>query len=300
MLNVSPRTVASVKMVEREAPELIAKMESGEMTVHEATKIIKKAKKVKINNKVAETEEIINPAIQVNFGEIWQLGRHRIMCGDAYDQSNLSKLGMHDIIKAMITDPPYGIEYKPDWNKWDGSPPDFQEIIGDDQEFNPVLFMQYPTVVLFGANYFSNKLPLGGWICWDKRLDENKDAMFGSPFELAWYRSINTARKAIMIRVLHGGVVNADSKNGNNEKRFHPTQKPIAVMEQIIDALTKEDDIVFDPFSGSGSTLLACENKGRTCLAMEIVPDYVAITLQRWQNKTSIKPKLIGELYERN
>jgi DNA modification methylase len=292
-LKITPRESSEAQFLAGLPEEVFDKVASGKVSVSKARK---EQHKKEVKDKIAEVEENIKPIIEVHPGEIWQLGKHRIMCGDAYDQSNLSKLVTHDTIKAMITDPPYGIGYKPDWNKWNGSPTDFSEIIGDDQEFNPAPFLHYPTVVLFGANYFSDRLPLGGWVCWDKRLDETKDDMFGSPFELAWYRSINTTRKAIMIRVLHGGVINADSENGNNEKRFHPTQKPIAVMEQIIDALIREDDIVFDPFSGSGSTLLACENKNRKCLAMEIVPEYVAITLQRWQNKTGIAPQLIGEI----
>ena len=203
----------------------------------------------------------------------------------------LPLIGMVD---AVITDPPYGIGYKPEWNKWDGSKSDYTEVIGDDKEFDPSPFLNYPTVVFFGANYFSDKLPLGGWMCWDKRLDENKDAMFGSPFELAWFRSINTSKKAIMIRVLHAGVINADSKVGNNQKRLHPTQKPVVVMEQIIDYVTEDNDIVLEPFSGSGSTLIACENKNRICMAMEIDPSYVSMTLERWRKENKKQPVFIG------
>lgn len=223
-------------------------------------------------------------------GQVWFLGDHRIMCGDSRKAEDLDKLIGGELINALITDPPYGIDYQPDWEKWDGSPTDFQEIIGDDEPFDPAPFINYPTVSMFGANYFADKLPPGGWICWDKRLDENKDKMFGSPFELAWYRSVNTTRSAIMIRVLHGGVVNADSKNGNNEKRLHATQKPVAVMERIVNELTQIGDVVLDPFVGSGSTLLACESLGRKCVAMEINSYYVAITLQRWLDKTGVKP----------
>ncbi len=226
-------------------------------------------------------------------GDVWQLGNHRLVCGDAYNQDDYSKLVGDVRIDALITDPPYGIGYKPDWNKWDGSPSDFQVVIGDDTTFNPEPFLIYPTVVLFGANYFSDQLPIGGWICWDKRTDTVKDNMIGSPFELAWYRSINTTRKALMVRVLHGGVVNADSIIGNNEKRLHSTQKPITVMEQVIDAITKKNDVIIDPFSGVGTTLLACEVSGRISLSMEIDPDYVAVILERWGQISDKEPTRI-------
>lgn len=223
-------------------------------------------------------------------GQTWILGNHRLICGDVYDSAHYITAIRFEDVDALITDPPYGISYKPDWNKWDASPSEFKPVTGDNKEFDPFPFLPFPTVVLFGANYFSNKLPIGGWICWDKRLDESKDSMFGSPFELAWYRSINTTKKTIMIRVLHGGVVNANSTIGNNEKRLHPTEKPVQVMEHILESLTNPGDIVLDPFAGSGSTLIACENKGRMCLAIEIEPDYVALILERWIKKTGIKP----------
>ena len=229
----------------------------------------------------------------VNTGQIWKLGDNRIMCGDSYNKGEREKLISNESINALITDPPYGIGYKPNWNKWDGSLSDYASIIGDNQEFNPSNFLSYPTVVMFGANYFSKKLPIGGWICWDKRLDENKDSMFGSPFELAWFRSANTNKKGIMIRVLHGGVVNADSIEGNNEKRLHATQKPVSVMRKIIEIMTLPRDVIFDPFVGSGSTLLAChDNQDRKCLAIEIDPKYVAVTLERWHKKSGNKPCL--------
>lgn len=230
----------------------------------------------------------------VSFGQAWKLDNNRIMCGDSYNCLDRESLISNESVNALITDPPYGIGYKPDWNKWDGSSSDYASIVGDDKEFNPSSFLSYPTVVMFGANYFSKKLPIGGWICWDKRLDENKDLMFGSPFELAWFRSANTNKKGIMIRVLHGGVVNADSTEGNNEKRLHATQKPVSVMRKIIEITTLPGDVILDPFAGSGSTLLAChDNQDRKCLAMEIDPRYVAVTLERWHKKSGNKPCLV-------
>lgn len=190
--------------------------------------------------------------------------------------------GMADkSVDAVITDPPYGIDYAPDWKKWNGSPSDFSRITNDDKPFDPSPFLNYPTVCLFGANYFSSLLPLGGWACWDKRLDERKDKMIGSPFELAWYKSVNTSAKAMMIRVLHGGVINADSKNGNNEKRHHPTQKPVAVMSRVIEKLTREGDTIFDPFMGSGTTGVAAVQLNRNFIGCEINAEYFAIAEKR-------------------
>jgi site-specific DNA-methyltransferase (adenine-specific) len=184
-------------------------------------------------------------------------------------------------VDAVITDPPYGINYIPAWKKWDGSVCNFKPVINDDKPFDPSPFMRFPTVVLFGANYYSDKLPVGGWICWDKRLDAKKDRMIGSSFELAWFTSKNTTAKTKMIRILHGGVVNADSVNGNNEKRIHPTQKPVAVMRDIVSAFTRLGDTVLDPFMGSGTTGVACVQTGRDFIGIEIDPGYFAIAERR-------------------
>jgi len=243
-----------------------------------------------------EPVEIAPHGIDVQYGDIWQLGNHKIMCGDAYNNKDVAALMDGEKVTALISDPPYGIEYKPDWNKWDGSPSTFSTVTGDDKRFDPHPFLSYPVVALFGANYFSDLLPIGGWICWDKRTDSSKDEMFGSAFELAWYRSKHTTRKSLMIRILHGGVVNADSKDGNNQKRFVATQKPVLLIETILDRITSRQDIIYDPFIGSGSTLLACENKGRKSYAMDIEPSCVLITIGRWQDQTSGEPVLLRRL----
>ena len=229
-------------------------------------------------------------------GQVWKLGSHRVMCGDAYNQDHVKILMDNNIPDALITDPPYGIDYKPDWKKYNGADSDYRKIEGDDKPFNPKPFLDYSIVVLFGANYFSNQLPLGGWICWDKRLDINTDRMFGSPFELAWFKTNKTNRKAIMIRVLHGGVINTDSLVGVSEKRFHPTQKPISVMTNVLKSVTSENQIIYDPFSGVGTTLLACEKTGRRCLSMEIDKDYVTYILARWVKLYGTQPQIAGDV----
>ena len=267
------------------SPDIAWQIVSGGMTVNAANKELKKRE----NQKKKETPE--TPIPQATFydvhpGQVWRCGRHTVICGDCLELINTITAD------AVITDPPYGIDYQPDWNKWDGSPSGFKPVTGDDKQFDPSAFMNYPTVLLFGANYFSNSLPIGGWLCWDKRTKEELDAMFGSPFELAWYRSQRTTRKAIMVRLQHGGVVNADSKTGNNDARYHPTQKPVALMQIILDALTNKTETILDPYAGVGSTLLACENTGNTCISIEIEPDNVAIILKRYEDKTGETPCL--------
>jgi len=195
-------------------------------------------------------------------------------------------------VDAVVTDPPYGIDYSPSWKKWNGDDSDFSPIIGDDTPFNPLPFLGFSNVVLFGANNFSSLLPEAGWIVWDKRLSKKKDKMFGYPFEMAWFKSINTNKKLIMVRVLHGGVINADSKYGNNEKRYHPTQKPVQVMKEIIELITIPHDTILDPFMGSGTTGVACMQLDRNFIGIEIDEEYYKIAEKRIET-AAMQPVLL-------
>ena len=292
--NVSHDTIAKVKVIESKANDGVkAKLQTGEVSINQVYQEIKKQEKAEIlqNRKSREIieankQEEITEKFNVQFGQVWILGKHTLTCASAYDF-------LKNEATAIITDPPYGIDYNPDWKKWDGTESDFKKIEGDAEEFDPRPFLNRDTVVLFGANYFTRHLPTGGWLCWDKRLKDELDDMIGSPFELAWFKSAATKKSSIMVRVLHGGVVNADSIHGNNQKRFHPTQKPIVLMEEIIKKTTKEKETICDPFCGSGTTLLAAENTGRTCIAYEVDPAYCNIILSRFQELTKITPWLV-------
>ena len=293
-LNWSTGKVAMADVVFKKAtPELEEKVLSNEVTINQAYKEIKKEEKATllVERKDREIQEAteVKPEIKlynVQEGQVWKLGRHTLICGNAYE-SELKEA------TAIITDPPYGIDYQADWKKWDGSESNFKKVEGDLQEFDPRPFLNYPTVLLFGANYFTRHLPQGGWLCWDKRLKDELDDMVGSPFELAWFKSSATKRTSIMVRVLHGGVVNADSTQGNNQKRYHPTQKPVVLMEEILKKITREREVICDPFCGSGTTLIAAENTNRTCIAYEIDPLYCNIILSRFEKLTSEKPCLV-------
>jgi DNA modification methylase len=279
---------AQFDVVTKKAPEEIkAQLRTGEISINQAYQDIKKEEK---REQLAEKKErvnadnnediIINNKIKVLPGQVWRLGKHTLICGNFYQAKDVKA-------DAIITDPPYGINYNPDWKKWDNTKSDFNKIKGDDNEFNPIAFLKYNTVLLFGANYFTKHLPIGSWLCWDKRTKEELDDMLGSPFELAWFKSINTKKTAIMVRILHGGVINADSKIGNNEKRYHPTQKPIVLFEEILQKLTKPNDVILDPFIGSGTTLLAAERTNRICIGYEIDPTYCEIIINRYKNLTN-------------
>lgn len=213
-------------------------------------------------------------------GDLWILGEHRVLCGDSTKAEDVERLMNGERKTNLITDPPFGV----DWKGHSASTLKWQGFANDKGELDlSKIFAQFDNVVAFGANCFPNHLPhRGRWIVWDKRVDENADRMLGSPFELAW--TSKTSGFDRIYRVQHGGVVNAD---GANERRVHPTQKPIRLLRSIIEDYS--DGAIVDLFLGSGTTLLAADSLGRKCFGMEISPQYCDVIVKRWENLTGKK-----------
>jgi site-specific DNA-methyltransferase (adenine-specific) len=173
----------------------------------------------------------------------------------------------------VLTDPPYGIAYE-------GGPTnlgatEYAPIHGDDTFDAAQFALTIPAQkrVVFGAHEFPHLLGPGGqWFCWDKRLTEAADKMVGTPYELAWS---DTPGKNQMLRVLHGGVVNAN----RNGPRMHPTEKPISMLMSIIETIP--EGVILDPFMGSGTTLRAAKNLGRKAIGVEIEERYCYAAAER-------------------
>jgi len=232
----------------------------------------------------------------IKLGDVFEIGRHRLLCGDSTDIKQVGRLMNGEMADLLITDPPYGI----DWSGDDNHLPNhkkFNKIKNDDGNFDLsfIFKLQVEHLVIFGANCFPNILPFRGrWICWDKRCSENADRMLGSPFELAWTNKTSGFDK--MIRIQHGGAINDDFENKHGE-RFHPTQKPIRLFYNIIDDY-KAMNIV-DIFIGSGSTMMACHQSNRKCYGMEIEPRYCQVIIDRmFKFDSTIKIKKNGKPYK--
>jgi len=212
------------------------------------------------------------------------IGDATLYLGDCRDI--LPTLGKVD---AVVTDPPYGIDYSTKALKNLGAK-QFSKIHGDESapDLSFLFALSKPTL-LFGANNFPNVLPhRGRWFCWDKRtIDGACDAMLGSPFELAWANKTHGQYK--ICRVLHGGVVNADGG-----ARFHPTQKPIQVMVEAIRFLANDAQTILDPFMGSGTTGVACVKLGRKFIGIEIDETYFDIACRRIEEAYR-QPRLFDE-----
>jgi DNA modification methylase len=227
-------------------------------------------------------------------GDIYQLGRHRLMCGDSTSIDAVEKLTEGAKVDLCYTDPPYGINEKGDRSKRGGLTQGnkLQDFKDDTIDYAVEAYqivegvLNIPRQVWWGANYYCHAMPQSNnWFVWDKRVEEKqKDTQ--SDCELAWVKSKWSSVR--IFRHLWKGLIKA-SEHG--QKRVHPTQKPVALAEWSFDYF-KEVDTVLDLFGGSGSTLIACEKTGRSCFMMEFEPHYCDVIVKRWEDFTGQKANL--------
>jgi len=174
---------------------------------------------------------------------------------------------------AVVTDPPYGVAHDTNYKRFGtttnrdwGSP-----IVGDDEPFDPTPWLQYPCV-MFGANYYADKLPLGRWIVWDKR--DGVTPMLMADAEMAWH---NLSGRAVQ---LFQWTWNGFQRQGERGTAHDPTQKPIALMKWVLETYVPTG-VILDPFMGSGTTLRAAKDLGRKAIGIEIEERYCEIAAQR-------------------
>ncbi len=213
----------------------------------------------------------------VELGQLWHLGDHRLICGDCAEYTIECDL--------IIADPPYGLGDKKSFNN---DHPDYRDL----EPFDLSMLRWHVPFVIWGGQYYQ-WLPEPrtdiGWVVWDKRPNlegekrERADRRFGQHFEIA-VTNISQLRGK-MYRQRWGGYY------GSTEIK-HKTMKPLELFEWCINSVS--GDSVLDPFLGSGTTLIACENLNRKCYGVEIEPKYVAVTLQRYYDAFGIEPELIG------
>lgn len=257
-----------------------------------------------IEDEVPEVNEEIEPTVKL--GDVWQLGRHRLMCGDSTDKATVERLMDGKKADMVFTDPPYGMNLDTDYSGMKNNL-DFAKSKnftggkkyeqGKVDDFNPqmidvVLSIDAKEMFLWGADYFAELLPCkndGSWIVWDKRANGNddieedysSDKMYGSCFELCWSKN---RHKRDIARVKWASVFGTEQEF--DHKRYHPTQKPIKLVEWFLKRYSKDGHIIIDLFGGSGSTLIACEQLNRTCYMMELDPKYCDVIVKRWETFT--------------
>jgi DNA modification methylase len=220
---------------------------------------------------------------------------HNILVGDALNECDIERLMAKRKASLLYCDPPYGMNLNTDFsgmiNKLDFAKETnvkrgkkYDAVINDDKNFDPAplikIFNYCKEQFWWGADYYAERIKEknnGSWIVWDKRLDESADKMYGSSFELCWSRF---KHKRDIVRIKWAGIFGI--KQEFDHKRYHPNQKPVALSQWFIERYSKEGDLVFDGFLGSGSALIACETTNRICRGIEISPSNVQVCIQRW------------------
>lgn len=241
-------------------------------------------------------------------GEIYQLGDSFLMCGDSTSAEDINRLLNGARINLVLTDPPYGIDVVQGKSIGGSKPATFgtvgggkvckvhtyEKIIGDETtETAEKSYKIYKELsdnqIIFGGNYFTDFLNASRcWLVWDKQNTGNfADA------ELAW-TSFDKGVK--LYKHLWNGMSREGNRTDEGKTRVHPTQKPVGMLQKILEDFTEAGETVLDVFGGSGSTLIACEGTGRKCFMVEMSENYCDVIRRRYTQwaKQNNKPITSG------
>jgi DNA modification methylase len=183
-------------------------------------------------------------------------------------------------VDAVVSDPPYGIDYDPrrsERSASSGQRKKMKRVEGDDKPFDPAPLLDLaPHFVLWGANHYASRLPdAGGWLVWDKREGGALFRGFAmSDCELAWCTS------GKMVRTISHRWC-GHLRDSERDLFVHPTQKPVAVMQWCIEQLPNDAKLLVDPYMGSGTTGVACIRLAREFIGIEQDEGYFDIACER-------------------
>jgi DNA modification methylase len=204
-------------------------------------------------------------------GDVWVMGNHRIICGDCTNPSTVEKAKGGNKIDHIVTDPPYGLGKKMSGGTWATKASHYADMhdwdkVADSLFLQVILAENVPSIV-WGGNYFAVE-PSRCWLVWNKPVFPTM-----SDAELAWTNLDKNTKRFDASRV-----------HQTDGKKLHPTQKPVELIKWCFEFL--EGQHCFEPFSGSGTTIIAGEMIGRCVYAIELNPAYVDVAVTRWQNFT--------------
>jgi hypothetical protein len=223
----------------------------------------------------------------VETGDLWQLGEHRLLCGDSTKAEDVARVMGGERADAVLTDPPYGIaDTASDKNNYDEYNDSKENLINLIAQFLPIAQRIAPVVVLTPGNGNSRLYPPPIWtMAWFT------PAGIGSgPWGFCCWQPILCYGKDPKLTKGKGRHPDAIAHTESAEKLGHPCSKPIGFWEWLMNRTSEEGERIYEPFSGSGTTIIACENLGRKCRAIEISPAYVAVALERWATHTGQTP----------
>jgi DNA modification methylase len=240
-------------------------------------------------------------------GDLWILGGHRLLCGDATSSTDVERLLPGEAADLVFTDPPYNVSYE-------GYTVDRLKIENDrmtQEQFEQFLretFRSYRGVVKAGASLyichssswqreFQNAIEQAGFavrcqIIWAKNTFAWGFGRYKFQHEPIFYCHV-TGEKDVWYGDKSQSTLWEENKPAAN--RLHPTMKPVELIERALANSSKAEDTILDLFGGSGSTLIACERHNRKARLMEIDPCYADVVVRRWQQYTGKKATLEGD-----
>jgi DNA modification methylase len=242
-------------------------------------------------------------------GNLWLLGRHRLLCGDATSAADVARLLDGARPHLMVTDPPYGVDYDPAWRNEAGVSTTLRtgRVANDDRADWREAWALFPGNVAYvwhagvHARTVIESLEAAGFairsqIVWAKPRLVLGRGDYHWQHEPCFYAvrkgatgHWQSARDQTTLWQI--AMVGAE----DDTETVHGTQKPLECMRRPIVNNSAAGDAVYDPFLGSGTTLIAAEFTGRVCVAMEIDPRYCDVTIERWQRLTGSAAILDGD-----
>ena len=242
-------------------------------------------------------------------GDVWVMGRHRIVCGDCTVQVDVDKALAGVKPHLMVTDPPYGVEYDPAWRdrvapKRNGSKRADGKVLNDDRDDWSAAWALFPGDVAYvwhgylQVGTMQEQLVRCGFetrahIIWAKSRLVLGRGHYHAQHESAWYavRRSGTGHWAGDRKQTTLWQIDTNRSNDTG----HGTQKPVECMKRPIENNSSPGQAVYEPFSGSGTTIIASEMTGRCCHAIELNPAYVDVAVKRWQDLTGQQAVLEGD-----
>jgi len=235
-------------------------------------------------------------------GDVYVLGKHRLVCGDSTNASALDRLMAGDQAAAVITDPPYNQETEGGFKGKIGKSLKKQSAdIASMCDFDPTEFLSIlPTVQPSGkmnATVFCNKDLVPDYLSWARDCGYSFNILVWKkpsaiPLGGSYVPDVEYClvfRKLAKFNTKVSGVSYSKVLTYGRETGLHPTMKPVAMLENQIKIVSDPGDIIADLFGGSGSTLIACEMSGRSARLMELSPAYCDVIVKRWEDFTGQK-----------
>jgi len=245
-------------------------------------------------------------------GDLWTCGAHRVLCGDATDRDSVSRLLVTTRPELMVTDPPYGIAYNPAWREQAGlgRPRQVGLIQNDGRADWAAAYALFPGSVMYvwHAGLHAAEVAMGiqaagfelrAQIIWVKQHFALSRGMYHWQHEPCWLAVRQEARskwRGDRTQSTVWQVANLNPFGGNPEEiaTGHGTQKPVELMRRPLLNHTEAGAVVYDPFLGSGTTLIAAQMTERICYGLEIDPRYCDVIVRRWQELTGEQAMLDG------